>query len=336
MRSLGTVIGALAVAPSNPDVLYVGSGEGLHRPDLSTGDGMYKSIDGGKTFRHLGLRDAQQIPQIATGRQFLYVDDTTNRVAAAGPSGMPLTPFAQMPRQVEETRCSPSPGAHGFAAGDLYCHSPDNKIYRISPDGKTVTVFAVLPHSPRSDGALTFDTGGAFGYALLAATGRSGAATPAGGSVFAIDPAGKVRRIGRYDTPGGADEIAVAPRRFGSAAGHLLLAVDAGKSGSLVAMDARGQARTLLTLPDGPNPLAVLVPGRTPRAGAAQAGLYVTDTLSRAVFFVPASELVANHPAAVARPRAEPTRRADFFNTGDRCKSRTLEPRLSAVRRRPP
>ncbi|MFL5276515.1 MAG: WD40/YVTN/BNR-like repeat-containing protein [Myxococcales bacterium] len=58
-------IGALAVAPSNPDVIYVGSGEGLHRPDLSTGDGIYKSTDGGKTFRHLGLRDAQQIPQIA-------------------------------------------------------------------------------------------------------------------------------------------------------------------------------------------------------------------------------------------------------------------------------
>src|SRR5205085_5778903 len=58
-------IGAIAVAPSNPDVIYVGSGEGLHRPDLSTGDGMYKSTDGGKTFRHLGLRDAQQIPQIA-------------------------------------------------------------------------------------------------------------------------------------------------------------------------------------------------------------------------------------------------------------------------------
>jgi len=54
-------IGALAVAESNPDVIYVGSGEGLQRPDLSTGDGMYKSIDGGKTWRHLGLRNAQQI-----------------------------------------------------------------------------------------------------------------------------------------------------------------------------------------------------------------------------------------------------------------------------------
>jgi photosystem II stability/assembly factor-like uncharacterized protein len=57
-------IGAVAVAPSNPNVLYVGSGEGLQRPDLSTGDGIYKSVDGGKTWRHLGLRDGQQIPAI--------------------------------------------------------------------------------------------------------------------------------------------------------------------------------------------------------------------------------------------------------------------------------
>jgi photosystem II stability/assembly factor-like uncharacterized protein len=57
-------VGAIAVAPSNPDVIYVGSGEGLQRPDLSTGDGIYKSMDGGRTWKHLGLRDGQQIPQI--------------------------------------------------------------------------------------------------------------------------------------------------------------------------------------------------------------------------------------------------------------------------------
>jgi photosystem II stability/assembly factor-like uncharacterized protein len=58
-------IGVLAVAPSRPDTLYVGSGEGLQRPDLSVGDGIYKSTDAGKTWTHLGLRDAQQIAGLA-------------------------------------------------------------------------------------------------------------------------------------------------------------------------------------------------------------------------------------------------------------------------------
>jgi photosystem II stability/assembly factor-like uncharacterized protein len=58
-------IGVLAVAPSRPDTLYVGSGEGLQRPDLSVGDGVYKSTDAGKTWTHLGLRDAQQIAGLA-------------------------------------------------------------------------------------------------------------------------------------------------------------------------------------------------------------------------------------------------------------------------------
>ena len=58
-------IGSVVVAPSDPNVIYVGSGEGLARPDLSVGDGVYKSTDAGKTWTHLGLRDAQQIPNIA-------------------------------------------------------------------------------------------------------------------------------------------------------------------------------------------------------------------------------------------------------------------------------
>jgi photosystem II stability/assembly factor-like uncharacterized protein len=57
-------VGALAVAPSAPDTVYAGSGEGRQRPDLAVGDGIYKSTDGGAHWTHLGLRDGQQIAKI--------------------------------------------------------------------------------------------------------------------------------------------------------------------------------------------------------------------------------------------------------------------------------
>lgn len=61
-------IGALAIAPSDPRIIYAGSGEGLQRPDLSVGNGVYKSTDGGATWTHLGLRDGQQIGSMTVDR----------------------------------------------------------------------------------------------------------------------------------------------------------------------------------------------------------------------------------------------------------------------------
>ncbi len=58
-------VGDVAVAPSNPEVIYVGSGEGLQRPDLSVGDGIYKTTNGGKSWMNMGLKDAQQIGGLA-------------------------------------------------------------------------------------------------------------------------------------------------------------------------------------------------------------------------------------------------------------------------------
>jgi photosystem II stability/assembly factor-like uncharacterized protein len=57
-------IGAIAVAPSDPNVIYVGSGAGIIRPDLATGNGVYKSTDAGATWTHLGLPDSQMIAHI--------------------------------------------------------------------------------------------------------------------------------------------------------------------------------------------------------------------------------------------------------------------------------
>ena len=53
-------VGDIAVSPSQPNVIYVGTGEGLHRPDLGVGDGIFKSTDGGETWAHVGLGDVQQ------------------------------------------------------------------------------------------------------------------------------------------------------------------------------------------------------------------------------------------------------------------------------------
>ena len=81
-------IGAIAVAASNPNIIYVASGEGLHRPDLSVGNGMYRSSDAGRTWTHLGLDDAQQIPSIAVDPH------DANRLYAAV-LGHPFGPSAQ-------------------------------------------------------------------------------------------------------------------------------------------------------------------------------------------------------------------------------------------------
>jgi len=69
-------IGALAVAPSNPNVIYVGTGEADMRSDIQQGNGMYKSVDGGETWSHIGLDDSRQIGKIVVDpkdAQTLYV-----------------------------------------------------------------------------------------------------------------------------------------------------------------------------------------------------------------------------------------------------------------------
>ena len=57
-------VGAIAVAPSDPNVIYVGMGECCIRGNVSHGDGVYRSTDGGRTWKHLGLEATQNIARV--------------------------------------------------------------------------------------------------------------------------------------------------------------------------------------------------------------------------------------------------------------------------------
>jgi photosystem II stability/assembly factor-like uncharacterized protein len=73
-------VGAMAVAPSDPRIVYVGMGEADIRSNFSHGDGVYRSVDAGKTWTHVGLADSRQIGRIAVHPQ----DPNIAFVAALG------------------------------------------------------------------------------------------------------------------------------------------------------------------------------------------------------------------------------------------------------------
>src|SRR5215831_4932481 len=86
-QSVGS-IGAIAVAPSDPNVLYAGTGESDIRSDLSSGNGIYKSNDAGKTWVHIGLEDTRQISRIV-------VDARDSNVVYVGALGHAYGPNAE-------------------------------------------------------------------------------------------------------------------------------------------------------------------------------------------------------------------------------------------------
>ncbi len=81
-------VGAVAVAPSNPDIVYVGMGETELCGNIMQGDGMYRSADGGMTWNHLGLGDTQAIARVC-------VDPTDPDIVYVAGLGHPYGPNAE-------------------------------------------------------------------------------------------------------------------------------------------------------------------------------------------------------------------------------------------------
>jgi hypothetical protein len=226
-----------------------------------------------------------------SGRDMLYVAENDGKIEASDGAGQNVRPFASFVQGGEEMRCVPAPAKPRYWPQGIYCHTPDNRILRLSLDGSSITPLAQLPATGNSDGAIAFDTVGRYGYGLLAATGGS---SSSGGEVFAIRRSGKVDTIGSYPGPGGADEIVLAPAQFGSASGQVLISIDQDHvTGKVLAIDPHGKVQTLASgLGNGLNPTALIAPSPAKRAsGLPAAGLYLADTNSKKVFFAPAAAL---------------------------------------------
>jgi photosystem II stability/assembly factor-like uncharacterized protein len=151
-------IGAIAVAASDPNVLYAGTGEACIRGNISHGDGLYKSTDGGKTWKNIGLKDTQTIARVivnphnpdvvlvaAFGHAFgpnpergvfrstdggqtwekvLYVDDNTGAIDLTFDPSNPHVLFAAL----WEARRTP----YNLSSG-----GPGSGLYKSIDDGKT-------------------------------------------------------------------------------------------------------------------------------------------------------------------------------------------------------
>jgi photosystem II stability/assembly factor-like uncharacterized protein len=163
-REATASVGAVAVAPSNPAIVWVGTGEENPRNSVSYGDGVYKSIDGGKTWKNVGLRDSFQIGAIkihptdpetvwvgALGRlwgpnperglykttdggakweRVLYVDAKTGVIDIAVHPSDPNTLLVATYERERDIYCSNDPSKKW---------GPGSALYRTADGGKTFT-----------------------------------------------------------------------------------------------------------------------------------------------------------------------------------------------------
>jgi hypothetical protein len=124
-------------------------------------------------FQQFALTTLPQDAIAWDGSAFIYGGENTRTLMTSDADGQGVKPFIKLPANHGEIRCVASPGAHGFPANTVFCAISNGDIFRIGAHDTAPALFAHLPTTKATDGALAFDTVGAFGYALVAASGGS-------------------------------------------------------------------------------------------------------------------------------------------------------------------
>ena len=225
-------IGAIAVAPSDPNIIYVGSGAGIIRPDLAVGDGMYKSVDAGKTWTHLGLRDSQMIAHIdvdpgnpnrlfvaalghpygpnpergifrstdggSTFEKVLFKDDYTSGNDVRIDPKDPNTVYAALWQQQQGFYEN---GAFGGTDGGVFKSTDGGSTWKQLTTGLPRLIEANLAIAPSNPRII---------YAMVAGGATPGGAPPAGGRGGRGGRGGGGGSVGFYRTTDGGDHWVLA------------------------------------------------------------------------------------------------------------------------------
>jgi photosystem II stability/assembly factor-like uncharacterized protein len=220
-------IGAIAVAPSDPSIIYVGTGAGIIRPDLSTGEGMYKSTDAGRTWDRIGLGGTQMIAAIAvdptdpqrlfvaalghpygpnpdrgifrstdggaTWQKVLYKDEYTSANAVVIDPSDPRTVYASLWQQQQSFR---EGGEFGGAGNGIFKSVDGGTTWRRLTDGLPDGIEANIAVAPSDPERV---------YAMVAGVAPAGAkdqGSPTTGVVGLYTSADKGEHWSAVDAPG--------------------------------------------------------------------------------------------------------------------------------------